>query len=108
VRVQIAERHCDVPDEVLDRTQQQIDRLAKYQPRASAAEVVYSEEKLTRKIEVIIHIDGSEAVVAHADAPEFRAALDQAVDRLRRQLRKQRERRRDHKAPPLSKGVEAE
>ena len=105
MRVQITERHCDVPDDVLERTRDQIESLAKYEQRASAAEVVYVEEKHARRIEVIIHVDGAEPVVARGDGSEFRSALDQVVDRLRRMLRRQRKRRRDHQAPPLNEGI---
>jgi ribosomal subunit interface protein len=108
VRVQITERHCDVPADVLERTRDQIESLAKYEQRATSAEVVYVEEKHARKVEVIIHVDGAEAVVAHGDGTEFRSALDQVVDRLRRMLRRQRKRRRDHQAPPLDEGIGGE
>ncbi len=101
MRVLITERHCDVPSEVVDRTEAHVASLAKYSPRATAADVVYGEEGLTKRVEVIVHIDGSEAVIAHGEGAEFRAALDQVVDRLRRMLRRQRERHRDHQAPPL-------
>jgi ribosomal subunit interface protein len=99
--VQIAARHCDVPADVLERTEAQVASLSKYSPRASAADVVFTEEKLTRIAEVIVHIDGGEPVVARGEGSEFRTALDQVIDRLSRRLRRQRERRTDHKAPPL-------
>jgi ribosomal subunit interface protein len=99
--VQISARHCDVPAEVLERTETQVASLSKYSPRASAAEVVYMEEKLTRVAEIIMHIDGGEPVVARGEGDEFRTALDQVIDRMSRQLRRQRERRTNHKAPPL-------
>ncbi len=108
VRVQISERHCDVPDDLLERTEDQIEALGKFDPRASSADVVYTEEKLTRKVEVVIHIDGSEPVIAHGDGMGFRSALDQVVDRLGRMLRKQRQQRVDHQAPPLSDGITSE
>ena len=50
LRVQITERHCDVPSEVLDRTEEQVGGLSKYSPRATAADVVYVEEKLTKGV----------------------------------------------------------
>jgi ribosomal subunit interface protein len=101
VRVHITERHCQVPKEVLERTEQQITSLSKYSPRATAADVVYMEEKLDKIVEVIVHIDGDEAVVAEARELEFRNALDTVVSRLSRMLRKQRELRTDHQAPPI-------
>lgn len=105
MRVQITERHCEVPQKVLDRTQGQIESLPKYEQRATSAEVVYTEEKHTRRVEVIVRIDGAEPVVGHGEGVDFRSALDQVVDRVRRMLREQRVRRRDHQAPPLSDGA---
>jgi ribosomal subunit interface protein len=108
MRVQITARHCEVPSDVLERTESVISGLTRYEPRASAGDVVYSEEKLTKKVEVLIHIDREEPVVAHGEGSEFRSALDEVVDRLSRRLRRLRERRRDHQAPPLSEGNRGE
>jgi len=108
VRVQITERHCEVPADVLERTEAQIASLSKYSPRASAADVVYTEEKLDKLVEVIFHIDGGEPIVANGRGSDFRAALDEVVERASRRLRKQRERRTDHKAPPLSERAAGE
>lgn len=105
MRVQITARHCEVPNGVLERTEEQVAALSKYSPKASSADVVYMEENLTKVAEVIVHIDGGEPVVARGEGAEFRVALDQVVDRVSRRLRKQRERRTDHKAPPLGEGV---
>jgi ribosomal subunit interface protein len=88
-----------VPADIRERTEAQVASLSKYSPRATAAEVIYTEEKLDKLVEVIIHIDGGQPVVAQGRNTEFRAALDQVVDRASRMLRKQRERRTDHKAP---------
>lgn len=103
--MQITARHCDVPDDVLRRTEEQVAALSKYSPKASAVDVVYMEEKLTKVAEILVHIDGGEPVVARGEGAEFRMALDQVVDRVSRRLRKQRERRTDHKAPPLGGGL---
>ena len=99
MRVQITERHCSVPSDVLERTEEQVAALSKYSPRATSADVVYMEEKLDKVVEVIVHIDGGEPVVARGQDGEFRNALDQVVGRIGRMLRKQRERRTDHQAP---------
>jgi ribosomal subunit interface protein len=108
VRIQITERRCDVPRAVLQRAEAQVAALSKYEERATAADVVFTDDKHERGIEVNIHIDGAEAVMAHGEGTDFRSALDQAIERLRRMLRKQRERRRDHQAPPLSEAMEIE
>jgi len=99
--VQISARHCDVPADVLERTEALVTSLSKYSPRATAADVVYMEEKLTRIAEIIVHVDGGEPLVARGEGDEFRTALDEVMERISRQLRRQRERRTNHKAPPL-------
>jgi ribosomal subunit interface protein len=91
-----------VPPDVLERTEEQMTSLSKYSPRASAVDVVYMEEKHSKVAEVVVHIDGGEPVVARGEGDEFRTALDRVVDHASRRLRRQRERRTDHKAPPLS------
>lgn len=108
MRISITERKCEVPKRVRQRTQSLVEGLSRYEERAASAEVVYSDEKHTKKVEIIVHIDGSPHVVAKGEGEGFRAALDQAVDRTRRILREQRERRRDHQAPPLSETMTAE
>jgi len=100
VNVQITTRHCEVPSDILERTEQQVASLSKYSPRASLAEVVFTEEKLDKVIEVIVHIDGGEPIVARAQDLEYMNSLDKVVSRLGRMLRKQRERRTEHQGSP--------
>ena len=100
MQVRITERHCQVPRDTLERAEKRLSSLSKYHPRASSAEVVFTEENVSRGVEVIVHVDGNEPIVASVQGTEFRAALDKVIDRLGRRLRKQRERRTDHQAPP--------
>ena len=108
MRISITERRCDIPERVRARTRSVVQALSRFEERATSAEVVYSDEKHAKKVEIIIHVDGASRVVARGEGTEFRAALDQAVDRVKRMLREQRDRRRDHQAPPLSETMTAE
>lgn len=102
MRVQITARHCDVPDPVRDRAETQVRRLRRYDPRVSAAEIVFEVEKHVKKVEGILSVDREEPVVAHGEGEEFRLALDRLVARLGRMLRRRRSQRTDHQAPGLS------
>jgi ribosomal subunit interface protein len=108
LKVTITERHCEVSKKMLTRTEEQVGGLGKYDQRATHAEVTYTDEKHTRKVEIVVHVDGSGQVVAHGEGDDFRGALSQAVERTRRMLRERRQKRRDHQAPPLSDGVVTE
>lgn len=105
MRIQISARHCEIPDSTRERTREQITRLTRYDPDVAAAEVVYDEEKHVRRVEVILSIDRADRVVATGEGDEFRAALDQVVDRLRRILRRRRGQLKDHQGPRLVKEV---
>lgn len=108
MRIQVAARHCEIPDSVRKRTEEQITRLAKYDPRIASADVVYEEEKRVRRVEVILSIDRGEPVVAKGEGEEFRTALDKVVDRLSRRLRRQRDQARSHQNPKRSEGIAAD
>lgn len=101
MRVQIAARHCEVPDPVRERAHDLVTRLTRYDDRVSSGEVVFDEEKHTRKVEVIVSLDGAPPVVASAEGGEFRAALDKAADRAGRMLRRGRAQLTDHQGPGL-------
>ena len=105
MRVQIAARHCDIPDSVRRRTEEQITRIGKYDNRVAGAEVVFEEEKRIRRVEVILSVNGGEPVVAHGEGEEFRTALDKVVDRLSRILKRQRAQITNHQGPRRSESV---
>lgn len=102
MRVQIAARHCDVPDPVKTRAEQQALKLSRYDPRLTAAEIIFEVEKHHKRVEGIFTLDRLEPVVTTGEGSEFRAALDQMLDRAGRMLRRQREQHRDHQGPKLS------
>jgi len=106
MRVQIVTRNCDVSAPVLARTEEQIERLKKFDPRLASAEVVFLEERHLKRVEAVLSLDGDEPAVAHGEGNEFRPALDQLVERLSKILRRRRDRMRDHQGPKLSEVVD--
>lgn len=96
MRVQIAARHCDIPQTVRDRTEEQLGKLSRYEPRLSGAEVVFEVEKHLKKVDAVLKVDREEPVVAGGEGEEFREALDQMVDRLSRILRRRRKQKKDY------------
>ena len=99
MRVQIATRRCDVPRQVLERARSRVEKLTRYDPRLSAADLVFEEERHHRKVEGVFSADGGEPIVARGEGEHFRAALDRMVDRVSRRLRRRRDQRTDHQGP---------
>jgi ribosomal subunit interface protein len=107
MKIQIAARHCEIPSPVRERTEEQMGKLSRYEPRISSAEVVFETEKHLKKVEAILKVDREEPVVAKGEGTEFREAVDQMVDRLSRMLRRRREQRKDYHRPGTAE-VQAE
>jgi len=105
VRIQITARHCEIGQDVRDRAEELIERVKRFDPRLSSADVIFSQEGKQRRAEGILHIDGKDHVVAHGDAHDFLAALDRMYDRLAKILRRKHGQEKHHQATPRSERV---
>lgn len=102
MRVQITARHCHVSDQLRERTEELARKLQKFEPRLSAAEIVFEEERHQRNVEGILSVDRADPVVAHGEGDDFSGALDQLMDRLSKILRRRRSQVRDHQARSMA------
>lgn len=98
MKVRIVSRHGDVPEAVVERAKKLVAKLSKYDSRLTEVEVILEEQKRTKKVEAILHLDRVDHIVAKAEGAEFFPVLDQLVTRLQRQLRDGRARATDHQA----------
>jgi len=108
MRVQISARQCEIPESVRSRTEEQLGKLHKYEPRLSGAEVVFRTEKHLKKAEAVLRVDRGEPVIAGGEGGEFREALDMMVDHLSGILKRRRSQKRDHHRPSISESVPME
>jgi putative sigma-54 modulation protein len=109
MQIIISSRNTEVGDGLRSRIDERFQRLSRFEPRASRVEVILTEEKKRSLAEARMSVDGAGVVVAKAEADEARAAVDRLYDKMSRQLRRRRDRRRDHKGaavpepvPPIS------
>lgn len=102
MRIQIVARHCEVPETVRARAQEQSERLNRFDPRLTGVEIIFDEEKHMKRVEAICTLDRLDPIVATGEGAEFRSALDQSLDRVGRMIRRRREQDTDHQGPKLS------
>lgn len=102
MRVQITARHCEIPDSIRERAHELAEKLPRFDSRVSGVELVFDEERRTRKVEGIVSRDRTSPVVAHGEASEWPRAVDTLFDRLTRQVRKQRAQAVEHQASPTA------
>ena len=108
MEVRITSRHITLSESFRARTEEILSRLDKYGAPISVIEVVYDEEKNTKKVEGILPIDRSAPIVATGEGHEFSEALSQVNDRLARRPRKLQKQVKDHRALPMDKALSEE
>ena len=101
MRVIISARHTELTDNLRAEIDEQFQRLERFDPRISRAEVTLLEQKAHCEVEALLSIDRAERVHAHADGPDFRTAVGSVVDRLSTQLKRLHSRRVEHQATPM-------
>jgi len=85
--------------------QEKLERVDKLLDKPAAAEVVLSAENLKQVAEVRL-TGGGLSVQAKAEADDLHAAIDQVVDRVKRQINKHKEKARERRpAPPLAEAA---
>lgn len=98
MNVTISARHCSIPDTLRSATETRMRRLARYHARIAQIEVIFDGAHDSHSIEARAFIDGSPTAVAKTESTSFRFGLDEVADRLARQLKRRRERKRRHRA----------
>lgn len=79
-------KNFDVTENFSNKIAAKIDRIAKLFPKDSEANVVLSEIKLDKKIDVTVSLPNKRIIKAEVTKDDFMAAVDEAVDILERQM----------------------
>ncbi|HSJ08289.1 MAG TPA: ribosome-associated translation inhibitor RaiA [Longimicrobiales bacterium] len=103
MEVTINARHCKVPDSLKNQAEQRFARMERIDRRITTATLVFDEAAGVRRAEARLTIPGGSLLVGHGQGATLRAAMDGALGRLDRQLKRSRDRRvarrtRDHAA----------
>ena len=94
----ITGKHIEITDAIRTHTQEKVDKLPRFHNNISQVEVIFeSGEGGNFCAEIIAHIEHEELVLAKETGAEMYAALDAAFHKIERQLKKRKEKQRDHK-----------
>jgi ribosomal subunit interface protein len=91
--ITINSRHCTVPDSLRNQAEQRVRRLQRIGRGITAATLVFDAERNSRRVEARATMAGGPPIVGHGEGPTLRGAMDEALGRLERQLKRQRDRR---------------
>lgn len=79
-------KNFEVTDNFSNKIAAKLDRIAKLFPEESEANIVLTEIKLDKKIDVTINLPNKRIIKAEVVSDDFMASVDEAVDILERQM----------------------
>lgn len=100
--VRITTRRATVGSGMLRRAEERVRRLERYEPRLQAVSLLFDEDHGRVTVEVRADVPGVPTLVTSSESDSSRASLDSALDKMRRRLRRERSRRVEHQAPPVT------
>lgn len=96
MEITLSVRHGDAPDSLKQYVRDEVEGLSKYFDRLVEADIILNEETRKRYIaEVRVH-SSNDTHFACTEAGDFRTAIDETIDKLRRQLKRHKGKLNNH------------
>lgn len=93
--ITINARHCTVPESLRNQAVRRLTHLDRIHARVTSATVIFEGAANSRRVEARLSVAGGPPLVSHGDDATLRGALDGALSRLERQLKRRRKRSLD-------------
>lgn len=97
MQINITNRHGSIPDSMEQYARSKAERLTKYFDRIESIEIVFDHTKSEHEVELIVNVEHSGDIVAHASGEDLRTVIDQCIDRASRQVSDHKSKLRDDK-----------
>jgi putative sigma-54 modulation protein len=108
LNLEVIGRHTEVTPDIRDYAGKRVDKLLKFFDRIHSLRVIVSVERANHLAEFIAHLVKGDMVVAKAAAVDVYTAIDAAADKLENQLKRYKERLREHRAPGVEEAAAPE
>lgn len=95
--IMVTGRHVHVTDAMKAYAEEKLSKLDRFADRIIDIAVTMDIQKLEHRVDIIMKY-GHTLIKSHASTSDMYASIDQAVDKLQRQLRKYKRRLKDHHA----------
>ena len=95
MQINLTGHHVDITDSLRNYVNEKMGRLERHFDKVSNTHVILTLEKLVHKAEATVHMSGND-IFAEASEAEMYAAIDSLVDKLDRQVKKHKEKLKNH------------
>lgn len=97
IAVEVKARHGQVSDRMQDHAFKKVARLARYNDRVTRIEIIADHPHEGPEVEILVHMRRGAPLVAREQGESFASTVDLLVEKMERQLKKQKEKLKDHK-----------
>jgi putative sigma-54 modulation protein len=97
VPIDLTSRHEHVSERMKDYALEKATKLLRFHNRISRIQVIVDGVHEDPDVEMIVHVDSGATLVAKEHRSHFKSAIDLIVDKMERQLKKNKEKRKHHK-----------
>ena len=95
MQINLTGHHVDITDSLRNYVNEKMERLERHFDKVSNTHVILTLEKLVHKAEATVHMSGND-IFAEASEADMYAAIDSLVDKLDRQVKKHKEKLKNH------------
>ncbi|MEX0885511.1 MAG: ribosome-associated translation inhibitor RaiA [Phycisphaeraceae bacterium] len=100
MEINVKGKHIDITEPIRDYAVDKAAKLPRYFARVQGIDVVLDKpDNRGYEVEMIVHVEHHEAFVGRAKGEDLYACIDEANDRLERQLTDHKEKLSDRKRP---------
>ncbi len=97
MQIQVTGRHVEITDDVRDYIHDKVAKLPRFYDRIHEVEVVLDHESEQFTAEMIVRAGRKHTFVARETGPDTFTLIDLVIEKLERQLTRQKEKYRNHK-----------
>lgn len=102
MQIQVTGRHVEITDDVRDYIHDKVAKLPRFYDRIHEVEVVLDHESEQFTAEMIVRAGRKHTFVARETGPDTFALIDVVIEKLERQLTRQKEKYRNRKHDGLT------
>ena len=95
MQINLTGHHVEITDSLRDYVNEKVGRLEKHFEKVSNTHVILSVENVRQKAEATVNMSGN-SIFAEATADDMYASIDSLVDKLDRQVKKHKEKLKNH------------
>ena len=92
MNIQITAKKIEIPQDIREYAKEKLAKLEKFNQKVQSLEAIIKAEERSIVCEIIAHVDNRGSVVIEVSGDTIQAAVDMAVNKAERQLRKDKER----------------